>query len=196
MNLELRRVGRGDRIAGAGAIVLFVSMFFVPWWGITTTSPAGSESATANGWHMFSDSRWIWLATVLAVLVHVMRRAAGRPPAWSISPAAVLGALGSLSALLIFYRILDHPSGGTGELLGMGYSASAGIRVGIWLGFIAALAIAYGCYLTLGEEGLTFDDVRTQAGAAIAPATSPDPKPAPPAESPATADELDPPAER
>lgn len=189
MSVELARLDRGDRLQGAGALVLFVCLFFVPWWGITTTTPAGTVSSSLNGWHTFTNSRWLWLLTVVAVAIHVVRRAGGRPPAWSISPAAVLGALGGLSAVLILFRILDHPSGSTGELLGFGYAASAGIKVGIWGALGGAIAITCGSYLQFGEQGLTLDDVRRQLSSAVAPRSTPAAKDhEPPADEPSTAE--------
>jgi len=169
VSVAIARLGRGERLQGAGALVLFVSLFFLPWWGITTTTPDGTLGSSANGWHMFVDSRWLWLATIVGVAVHLVRRASGRPPAWSVPPAAVIGAAASLSSVLILYRILDHRGGSTGELLGFGYTASAGIKVGIWLALAGALAIVCGAYLELAGEGVRIDGVRSRVSAAVAP---------------------------
>jgi hypothetical protein len=61
----------------------------------------------------------------------------------------VVALLGGVSALLIGYRIVHHPTAGAGF---GGFHASYGTRIGIWLGFFAALAIAAGGYLQLRDE--------------------------------------------
>ncbi len=68
--------------------------------------------------------------------------------------------LGAVSALLILFRIVHHPSANASF---GGFHASAGIRIGIWLGLAAALTIAGGGYL----------QTRTLQTAPVTPATSP-----------------------
>ena len=58
--------------------------------------------------------------------------------------------LGLLSVVLIVYRIVHHPAASASF---GGFHASYGIKLGIWLGLLAALAIAAGGYLQLRAEG-------------------------------------------
>ena len=66
-----------------------------------------------NGWHTFTNSRWIWLLTIIVALG---RRRASPPALLKFeSPgaawASIVAGLGALSTLLILYRIIHHPSG-------------------------------------------------------------------------------------
>ena len=85
-----------------------------------------------------------------------------------VQPGVLVAGLGALSTILILYRIFDHPSAGSsGTIAGVHYSASVGIKIGIWLGLIAALALTYGGYLAMQDEGTSLADVREQASGAV-----------------------------
>jgi hypothetical protein len=85
-----------------------------------------------------------------------------------VKPSVIVAGLGALSTLLILYRVIHHPSGGTsGTIAGVHYSSSYGIKIGIWLGLIAAAAITYGGYLAMQSEGTSLSDVREQASEAF-----------------------------
>jgi len=170
MSFDSSRIRRADRLIGGGAIALFVFMFFFKWYGISSSSSIGGVSfaTSANGWHSFTDSRWIWLLTIVAALGYVYLTATQRELDSPVKPSVVVAGLGALSALLIFYRILDHPSAGlSGTIGGVHYSASAGIKIGIWLGLIAALVITYGGYLAMQHEGTSPSEVHGRASGAF-----------------------------
>lgn len=63
-----------------------------------------------------------------------------------MAAARLLAGLGALSSLLILYRIVHHPIAEAAKL-----HAAAHLKLGIWLGLIAPLAIACGGYLQLDE---------------------------------------------
>jgi hypothetical protein len=70
--------------------------------------------------------------------------------------------------ILILYRIVHHPSGGAGGAVGAVHvSFSYGIKLGIWLGLIAAVGVTYGGYLGMQDEGTSLADVREQASGAL-----------------------------
>ena len=66
--------------------------------------------------------------------------------------------LGILSVLLIIYRIISPPDGGAGDLIDI----SRGI--GVYLGLIAAIGIAYGGWTAMQEEGTSFSDQADRFG--------------------------------
>jgi hypothetical protein len=173
MSFQMSRLRRCDQIIGGGAIAFFIFLFFFKWYGGSASSSIGAISygVSANGWHTFTNSRWIWLLTIIVALGAVWLQASGRRLDGPVHPSVVVTALGALSAVLILYRIIDHPSGGTsGSIAGVHYSASYGIKIGIWLGLIAALAIAYGGYLAMQDEGATLSLAGGQgAGGGAAP---------------------------
>jgi hypothetical protein len=179
MSFDFKGLRRSDRIIGASAIALFIFLFFFHWYGFSASAGTVSISAGGTGWQVFTNSRWIWLITIIVALVTVAVHGGALKLNSPVQLSVTVAALGAVSTLLIFYRILSHPSvdvpGG-----------HAGIKIGIWLGLIAAGALTYGGYLAMQDEGTSLTDVREQASAAVAGMTSQsDSAPAAPA-SPAT----------
>lgn len=174
MSFEVSRLRRSDRVIGIGAIALFVFMFFFKWFGgsFSSSSPLGgafNASVSVNAWHSLSNTRWLLLLTVIVALGVVALVALGRELDSPVSPSAIVLGLGGLSAILVFYRILDHPHGG----VSIGSSSfSYGAKIGLYLGFLACLAVAYGGFLAMNEEGTSLTDVREQARASFDSVTS------------------------
>jgi hypothetical protein len=165
MNFDVNRLRRSDWITGGGAVAFFVFLFFFNWYGgsYKGTVPIGGQfgsSSSSTGWDTFTNSRWIWLITIIVALGAVVLVAGQRKLDIPMQPSAVVAGLGALSTLLILYRIIHHPSGGASF---GGASFSYGIKIGIWLGLIASVAITYGGYLMMSEEGTSLSDVRDQA---------------------------------
>ena len=167
MNFDISRLQRSYRIIGAGAVALFIFMFFFKWYGVSSnvSSVAGvNVNVSRSGWDVFTNSRWIWLITIIVALAAVVVVAGALRFQSPVQPAALVAGLGALSTVLILYRILHHP---TASASFGSFHASAGIKIGIWLGLIAAAAVAYGGYLAMREEGTTLADLREQASGAM-----------------------------
>jgi hypothetical protein len=156
--MELDRLSPGEKISAVSAILLFIFMFF-DWFGVEVSNVPGF-SGTVGG---AGGSAWdaldvipifLMIAIVAAIGVAVIRLTDAdlEPP---ISLNAIVAALGGLAVLLILYRIVDPPGGGTFG----GVSVDITLKFGIFLGLIAAAGIAYGGYSAMREEGLTFRDV-------------------------------------
>ncbi|HEX5224703.1 MAG TPA: hypothetical protein VFW29_06195 [Solirubrobacteraceae bacterium] len=149
MGFDLTRLGRADRIIGVSAVLFFIFLFFVKWYGGSASSSLGSVNigASINGWHAFHNSRWIWLLTIIVALGAVAFAAGAANVRSPASTGAIVTALGALSTLLVLYRIVHHPHGGfSGTVGNVHVSSSYGIRIGIWLGLIAAAGVTYGGY--------------------------------------------------
>jgi hypothetical protein len=174
MSFDVRRLRRADQIIGAGAIAFFVFLFFFNWYGISTnvssfagTTLAGGVSKT--GWETFTNLRWVWLITILVSLGAVALVVAGRKLETPVRPSMIVTGLGALSTALIVYRIIHHPS----RTYNVGVvHASADIKIGIWLGLLAAVAITYGGYLAMQAEGTSTAPVRDQPSSAFSGLTS------------------------
>jgi hypothetical protein len=164
MDFDIGRLRRSDRIIGISAIALFIFLFFFKWYGVSTSvGVAGGGinlDVSKSGWDVFTNSRWIWLLTIIVALGAVAVASGALKLKSPVQPGVLVAGLGALSTLLILYRIVHHPSGG-----GAGYSY--GIKIGIWLGLIAAAALTYGGYLGMQAEGTSLADVREQASDAI-----------------------------
>jgi hypothetical protein len=152
MDFNISRLRPAEKIIGGGAIALFIFVFFLKWYGVSSnvTSIAGLNiNVSKTGWDTFTNSRWIWLLTIIAALAAVVLVATQRKLELPVKPGAIVAGLGALSTVLIFYRIVHHPTASAN--IGS-FHASAGIKIGIWLGLIAAAAITYGGYLAMRED--------------------------------------------
>jgi hypothetical protein len=173
MSFDISRLRRADQLVGGGAIALFIFMFFFKWFGGSVsgalpTGTVGSASNSSTGWDTFTNSRWIWLITIIVALGSVVMVAGEKKLDAPVSLGAIVAGLGALSTLLIFYRIVHHPS----DSVSFGtFHASYGIKIGIWLGLIAALVITYGGYLQMQHEGAVPAGTREPAGDAFSGVT-------------------------
>jgi hypothetical protein len=169
MNFDFSRLRRCDQIIGVSAILLLIFMFIFKWWGYSSNAPsiAGvnvSSSLSFNGWHAFTNSRWLWLLTIIVALGAVAIAAGALKLESPVQLGVLVAGLGALSTIFIIYRIVHHPTASAS--IGS-FHASVGIKLGIWLGLIAAAGITYGGYLAMQAEGTSLTDVRDQASGAI-----------------------------
>jgi hypothetical protein len=180
---DISRLRRADQIIAGGGIFFFIALIFFKWWGFGGTA-IGISGAPTNvgfsfsGWHTYADSRWIWIITIILALGSVVLVAMQRKLELPVASGVIVGAFGALSAILIIYRIISP--------LGSGYlGASGGGKIGIYLGLIGALAVTYGGYMSMKEEGTSIADVRGQASQAFSGLTAPSggSSPPPPASS-------------
>jgi len=163
MNFDFSSLRRSDQIVGGSAIALFIFMFFFKWYGVSSnvSSFAGiNVNVSRTGWQTFTNSRWIWLITIIVALGAAAIAAGALKLESPIQPSVLVAGLGALSTLLILYRIIHHP---TAHLSIANVHTSIGIKFGIWLGLIAAAGITYGGYLGMQAEGTSLADVRAQA---------------------------------
>lgn len=181
--MEADRLSTGEKISAVSAILLFIVMFF-DWFGAEISGvPGFSGDVSGSG-----SSAWdaldviplfLMLAIVVAIGVAVVRLTDAdiEPP---VSMNAIVAALGGLAVLLILYRILFPPDFGSLS----GVSVDATLKLGIFLGLLAAAGIAYGGYSAMREEGATFGDAADRlsggGGGGQPPAGGPPPPPPPP----------------
>jgi hypothetical protein len=153
-----KKLSRGEKISAASALLLFVCMF-LDWFGAKVSGVPGFSGSLESG--AGGGSAWdtlevipifLMLAIVLAIGVAVIRLT-DADLELSISLNAIVAAAGALAVLLILYRIVDPPGFGL-----PGVAVDTTLRLGIFLGLVAAAGIAYGGYSAMREEGLTFGD--------------------------------------
>jgi hypothetical protein len=153
LDFDFSRLRRADQLVGGGAIALFVFLFFFNWYGVSSNlgSVAGlNVNVSKSGWDTFTNSRWIWLITIIVALVAVAVASGALKFESPVQLSVIVAGLGGLSTLLILYRIVHHPSASASY---GSFHASVGIKIGIWLGLIAAAALTYGGHLAMQAEG-------------------------------------------
>jgi hypothetical protein len=154
--LALKRAGRlsrGERIAALAAILLFGSMF-LPWFGHAGAVQRASQAVgytlnvpeiTSNAWQDFGFIDIVLLLAALSALAAALLPASGRRAELGRNMCRAAAGLGSLSVLLVLFRLIDPPGGGS-------------LRAGAFIGLLAAGAIAVGAYFLLQERGVLLGD--------------------------------------
>jgi hypothetical protein len=189
--MDVDKLSTGEKVAGISAVLLFIFMFF-DWFSVEVSGGSGvfTASAVAGGsaWDALEFIPIVLVVTILAALGVAALRLTDSTYEPPISANAVVSVLGGLSALLILYRIVETPGGASIP----GLSVDVSPTLGIFLGLLAAVGIAYGAYRAMQEEGASFADVGDRlsggsspgprAGSAPPPpSATPPPPPAPPA---------------
>jgi hypothetical protein len=177
--MELDRLNTGEKIAGVSAVLLFIFMF-LDWFGVELSGGGTSSGAipgvAGSAWDALD---WIPIFLVITIVValasaFVRLTDADLEPPVSFNVAVTV--LGAISFLLILFRIVDPPDFGSFG----GVTAEGTLKVGIFLGLIAAAGIAYGGYRGMQEEGTSFTEAadRLQGGGQRGAAAPPPPPPA------------------
>jgi hypothetical protein len=175
--MDLDKLSTGEKVAGGSAVLLFIFMFF-DWFSVEVSSGSGLFSGTVGGgsaWDALDFIPIFLMITIVAAIGVVLLRLTDSTYEPPISANAVVAVLGGISILLILFRIVDPPGGGSVP----GISVDVSPAVGIFLGLIAAAGIAYGGYRAMQEEGASFGGTadRLSAGGGSA---APPPPPSPP----------------
>jgi hypothetical protein len=179
--VDASRLRTGEIVAGGGGIALFVFLFF-DWFGggAELTGSVGNLSVSTvgiSGWDALTDlpGFLIILAGVSGIALACLA-AAGRRVNIPAPRGGVTATLGSLAVLLILWRMV---------------AGSPTLKIGVFLGLAAAVAIAIGAVMALAEDG--FEPLvavasagTTTVAAASAPPATPSPPPAGVASAPKT----------
>jgi hypothetical protein len=148
---------KGELIAAGGAVVLLAALFFLPWFDVGGRVAASTGiPMSLDGWQALTAIRWVLLLAITASLALALLTVSQRAPALPVTTSMLTCVLGVLASLLLAFRAIDHS----------GLSA----RSGIYVGFVAALAIAYGGFRSLRTESSPFGDPRSIETVSAAPA--------------------------
>jgi hypothetical protein len=184
--MDHRRLRTGELIAAVGGAALLIIMFLFDWFGIGGAAGDAIEQAEelgfatpdidtgANAWDSMEIIRFLLLITGLVAVGLGIATAMARDVRMPVASSALVAGLGILSVIFIAYRILDPPY-------------EAGREIGVFLGLIAAAAVAYGGWRSMQEEGTSFgqqaDALQDRHGGGD-DAPPPPPPPPPPTQPP------------
>jgi hypothetical protein len=159
--MDITRLRQGEKIAGVSAILLFIFMFF-DWFGVKVSGVGGSATLAGGGsaWDSLDVIPIILVIAIIAVLAMVVVRANNMEVDLPVSLSVIATALAALGTLLILFRIIDPPGGGSV----LGVTVDTTRQIGLFLGFIAAAAMTYGSWRTMEEEGTSFGDAADRLG--------------------------------
>lgn len=160
MTFDLSRLRRGEKIAAAAAVLLFILMFF-DWYSVSVSAgPFGHFSVGGSAWQSFDFLDIYLFLVILAAIGLAVVTATERSPALPVTVSVIVTALAALGTLLVLYRLIDTPIGDVPD------GVDVGRTVWAFLGLVAVAAITYGGYLSMRDEGTSLSDVKAQAGAA------------------------------
>lgn len=150
--MDLNRLGNGERIAGVSAIVLFVFMF-VDWYDVSVSGGGFSTGSLGSGsaWDALSNLPIFLVVVIVAVLALVVFRLSDSTYELPFPASVFVAGLGLASVLLILYRIVDTPGGGSFG----GVSVDVSPTFGIFVSLLAAAGITYGGWRAMEEEGVS-----------------------------------------
>lgn len=151
MAFDASRLRFGDMIAGGGALVLLISLF-LDWYGRDVGGVRGVEGESGSAFQFLGLGPIFLLLVALAVIAIVVMRGLGSEPVGLPVPlSTVILGLGALAALYVLFRLLVVPDGGLDALLGDRFEL--GRKFGVFLAFVATLAVAAGGFLSARERG-------------------------------------------
>jgi hypothetical protein len=104
------RIYRGELTSAVSALGLLVTMFLTKWYGVAgVPDPSAARpaiSSAENAWNGLTIVRWVMLATIVAALGSVVLHASQRSHGTRTDTSLVIVTLGSLTSLLLLYRVL------------------------------------------------------------------------------------------
>jgi hypothetical protein len=179
--LDSSRLRTGEIVAGIAGLALFVFLFF-DWFGGGAEVSGSLVNGTAtlshpgiSGWDALTDlPGFLIIMSGVAGIALAYLAASGQRVNIPVRRGAITALLGALAVLLILWRM---------------FAGSPTLKIGVFLGLAAAIAITAGALIALREDGfeplVAVAGGRTRAApAAAAAGTAPAATPAPP---PATA---------
>jgi hypothetical protein len=141
------RVYRGELTSAVSAVLLLMLMFLAKWYGVAgVPDPSAARPAVStaeNAWNGLTEVRWVMLATIAVVLGSVVLHASQRTHGTRTDTSRVLLSLGTVTSILLFYRVLvalPEPTRVIDQ------------KLGAVLGLAAALGIALGGLEAIGEQ--------------------------------------------
>lgn len=140
-------VHRGELISATSALCLLLVMFLFEWYGVAgVPDPSAARPAVTsaeNAWNGLPVVRWVMLLTIAVTLGSVVLHASQRTHGSRTDTSGVVTVLGSLTAVLLCYRVLiSLPA--SNEVIDQ--------KLGAVLGLACALGIALGGYESTRER--------------------------------------------
>lgn len=172
--MDFSRLRTGETVAGIGGAALFLFLFF-DWFsggGVSVSTqtlangaqiPTGISHPGVSGWDALTDlPGFLIISSGAAGLALAWLSASGQRVNIPVPRGGVTAGLGALAVGLILWRMV---------------AGSPTLKIGIFLGLGAAIAITVGAVLALREDGieplLATAGGRTKAASASAPAVAP-----------------------
>jgi hypothetical protein len=140
-------VHRGELVSATSALGLLLVMFLLSWYGVAgVPDPSAARPAVSsveNAWDGLTIVRWVLLLTIAVTLGSVVLHASQRTHGARTDTSGLVTVLGSVSAVLLCYRVLIRLPAGN-EVIDQ--------KLGAVLGLVCAVGIALGGYESTRER--------------------------------------------
>jgi len=130
-------------IGGVAALLLVVSILFLPWFSLTDTPEraeqgswlCGTDEFSCTGFEAFPILRWLLLASALAPLILAWVIIRQHKLSWAPGEMTMVVAFAAM-VLSLYNGIIDRPSPDNGLEFGIG------LDYGYWVALLASVTIA------------------------------------------------------
>jgi hypothetical protein len=175
--MDLTRLTQGEKIAGVSGIALILIMFIFKWFGLKAGVGGFTVEGSRNAWGSYGFIDIVLFITVVAAVGLAALKASDSDVGLPVAGSAIVAGLGILSVVLIIISIISPPDFGAGDISGIDHTR----KIGVWLGLISAIGIAYGGWRAMQEEGTSYGGEPDRfRGAPDEPSAGPPPPPPPP----------------
>ena len=156
--MRLERLRWPEWLIAAGGVLLLVAILALPWYH--------GAHGSLNGWHGLTRLRWVLVVTVALALATVLAQATRPSPAIPVTLTLFAGLAGLASLVVLIYRVLASPPGGSRQ-------------AGGFVALAAVLAIIYGARESLRSDRAPDVDTPQDIPVITLPATGVGPSGAP-----------------
>jgi hypothetical protein len=144
--MTARKLRGGDILAGAGGLALLAVMF-VPWYHFLPGPYPGTRFVADNdtaqsAWEAFSVLLVPLVLTALLGLALFATTLFERTSAFPVAAQVFCAAIGSLTVVFVFIRVVDPP----------GPNFAASVQWAAWAGLGCTVAIAAGAWWSMRQE--------------------------------------------
>ena len=156
--MDFARLTLGEKIAGASGLALILIMFIFKWFGLELNGDLGAgfsgvDLGSRNAWGSYGFIDIVLFITVVAAVSLALISASDSEVGLPVAVSTVVAGLGILSVVLIVISIVSPPDFGL-DLSGTAVDHTR--KIGVWLGLLAAIGVAYGGWRAMQEEGTSF----------------------------------------
>jgi len=130
--------GLGGRIAWIAGLILMLSSFMGWYSGKSVEGP----TLAVIGWHTGTIGKLVFFIGLAIVALAILREAGFELPP-SVPEILVTIGLGALGTILVLIRLISIPDT---------FAGTSGRGIGLWIGFLSALAVIVAGLLRAGEE--------------------------------------------
>ena len=118
-------------LIATGSVLLLVAMLALPWFH--------GRRGSLNAWHGITTLRWVLVITVALALGTGLAQLTRRSPAIPVTLTLFAGMAGIAGLVVLIYRVLASPPGGSR-------------LAGGFVGLVGAIAIVYGSWRSLRSD--------------------------------------------